>query len=182
MIRAFIAVKLEATQEVRRLLTRLNTMGRGVRPVAADKLHVTLKFLGDTDESLLPQIKTHLAETVSGRSAIDVRLVGVGAFPNAKRPAVIWIGLHDAQPLSEIAAALDARLEPLGFARERRAFQPHLTLTRLRSRPPEAMFELLAEHGTTGYGTARIDSVELMQSELLPGGSRYTELQSVRLS
>ena len=182
MIRAFIAVRIFATPELRRLLTRLNTMGRGVRPVAPEKLHVTLKFLGDTDESLLPQIRTLLAEIVPGRPPCDVRLIGVGAFPNAKRPAVIWIGLHDAQPLCDIATELESKLEPFGFARERRPFQPHLTLLRLRSRPPEAMFDLLAEHGATSYGMARIESVELMQSELLPSGSRYTELLSVPLA
>lgn len=182
MIRAFIAVKIEPTPEIRRLLTKLNTIGGNVRPVAPDKLHVTLKFLGDTEESLLPEIKAALSATVQGKQACDVKLVGVGAFPNVKRPAVIWIGLHDAEPLCELAVELENRLEPFGFARERREFQPHLTLTRLRSRPPEAMFALFSEHSATPYGNARINSVELMRSELLPGGSRYTVLARAPLA
>lgn len=181
MIRAFIAVKIVATPELRKLLVRLNTMGGGIKPVAADKLHVTLKFLGDTDEALLPEITAALTAAVANRAACEVRLTGVGAFPNAKRPAVIWVGMHGAETLIDIAADLETRLEPLGFARERRAFQPHLTLTRLRSRPPDAMFKILAEQGATEYGAARVASVELMRSELLPSGARHTVLASAPL-
>lgn len=181
MIRTFIAVKIDATPGVRKVLTRLNVAGGGIRPVAADNLHVTLKFLGDTDEALVPEVTQVLHEVVAAEPVFDVRLVGLGAFPTSKRPEVVWIGLSDAEPLSRMAAALEAELEPLGFAKERRMFHPHATLLRLRSRPPQGVFDMLEEHAATDFGAVNVGAVELYQSELQRGGSKYTVLAACAL-
>jgi len=106
----------------------------------------------------------------------------VGAFPNVRRPSVLWVGLQNSETLGRIAADLNRELAPLGFAPEERAFQPHLTLLRIRTRPPDDFFALLSEEATTDFGTVPIDEVEYLQSELTPRGSRYTRLATFSLA
>ncbi len=182
MLRTFIAVKIAQTIELRRLHARLGRLGERFRPVALDNLHVTLKFLGDTTPAQVPEICAVAKRVVEGRPAMLLTLAGVGAFPNARRPSVVWVGLQHSETLGRIAGELDRELASLGFAREERAFQPHLTLLRIRTRPPEDLFVLLAEEATAGFGAVPIDEVEYLQSELTPNGSRYTRLATFPLA
>ena len=94
---------------------------------------------------------------------------------------MIWVGFSDSQVLAEIAADLERELAALGFAPEGRLFQPHLTMLRLRSRPPEALLEMLKEQAGADFGSASIESVELFRSDLRKEGSRYTVLASAAL-
>jgi 2'-5' RNA ligase len=94
----------------------------------------------------------------------------------------VWVGIDEAQALCQIAGDLDRELSKLGFATEGRAFQPHVTLLRVKSRPPEALATMLVEEARTDFGTCRIDKIELMQSEPSRTGSRYTTLASFRMS
>ena len=180
-IRAFIAVKIPATPSLRKVSRQLAEMGRPVKAVAADNLHVTLKFLGDTDPELIPEISGIVEAAAAAESASELRVVGLGAFPHLDRPSVVWAGLQDAETLTAIAAKLEKRLKPLGFKPERRKFQPHLTLARIRSKPPPEVKTLVTEHSSTEFGTATVESVELFQSELRPEGPRYTILRSAEL-
>ena len=182
MLRTFIAVKISPLPELRRLHARLASLGDRFRPVALDDLHVTLKFLGDTAPGQVPEICTIAKRVVEGQPATLIRLSGVGAFPHARRPSVLWVGLENSETLSRIALDLNRELAPLGFAPEERAFQPHLTLLRIRTRPPDDFFALLSEEVTTDFGTVPIDEVEYLQSELTPRGSRYTRLATFSLA
>jgi 2'-5' RNA ligase len=182
MLRTFIAVKIAQTAELRRLHARLSQLGDRFRPVALDNLHVTLKFLGDTSAAQVPEIAAIAKRVVECRPAMLVTLSGVGAFPNARRPSVVWVGLEDSAILGRIAEDLERELAPLGFAPEERAFQPHLTLLRIRSRPPDDLFAMLSEEATAAFGAVPIDEVEYVQSELTPRGSRYTRLATFSLA
>jgi RNA 2',3'-cyclic 3'-phosphodiesterase len=182
MLRTFFAVKIDPTPGLRRLHARLSALGDRFRPVALDNLHVTLKFLGDISESQVPEICSVSKRVVDGRAAIHVRLSGLGAFPGARRPSVVWVGLAGAETLHEIAADLDRALSPLGFVPEARSFQPHLTLLRVKSRPPEELFSLLAEESGADFGMVPIEAIEFLQSELTPRGSRYTKLATFALA
>jgi 2'-5' RNA ligase len=182
ILRTFIAVTIEPTPELRAVLADLSELAPTVRPVAADKLHVTLKFLGDTDENLIPQVAEIVRKAAQERPAIEVRLTGLGAFPHAARPAVVWVGLQGADLFIELAAELDSQLGLLGFLRESRPFQPHLTLARIKAKPPRELGAYLAQHGTTPFGTAWIRSVDLFHSNLERTGARYTVLASAPLA
>jgi RNA 2',3'-cyclic 3'-phosphodiesterase len=180
-IRAFIAVKIEATPPLRKVLAELGTLGRAVRPVGADGLHVTLKFLGDTDLNLIPDVARTVEAVTSGVAAFEVRFVGLGAFPRRDRPSVVWAALQHAEPLCAMADQLDLRLSGLGFAAENRRFVSHLTLARVKARPPAELDEIIERHAATDFGMAAIDAVELLQSELTPAGPIYTTLATVPL-
>lgn len=156
-------------------------MGRPVKPVSADNLHLTLKFLGDTNPTRIPEISKAVSEAVNGEKIIEGRIVGLGAFPRIQRPSVIWAGLENGEPLIRIAECLETKLSGLGFHPEQKPFHPHLTLARIKSKPPAELAELLNENPATDFGVVSIASVELFQSELQPNGPRYAVLASAEL-
>lgn len=179
--RTFIAVKIASTPPLCDVLAQLAAMTPAVRPVAAENLHVTLKFLGDTPVSAVPAISAAVSAAASGKAGFEAHLLGLGAFPHPGRPSVVWVGLTGAETLIDIAAQLKKPLKQLGFAPEPRPFAPHLTVARVRSRPPPELQELLAARAAADFGTALIRRVELMRSELRPEGSKYTVLHAVAL-
>jgi 2'-5' RNA ligase len=181
MLRTFVAVNIPATRLLVDVIGQLGRMGSSLKPVAADNLHLTLKFLGDTPESRIAEIGQVVTRAAAQVAAFDVRLVGLGAFPNAQRPDVIWAGFESNDTLRTLAVALESTLEPLGFRRESREFKPHLTLARVKAKPPPALFKLLADHPATDFGSVHIASVKLFQSELQRGGPTYTVLATAKL-
>lgn len=182
-IRAFFCVELEEglktqldqiTQRLRRLPVRASW-------VKAENLHITLKFLGDVDEALIPKLEEAAREALR-RSPLDgaVRwtLDRLGAFPSADRPRVVWVGSsHEPRELAELAAHLEEVLEPLGFAPEGRGFVAHITLGRVKERAPSAhvaeLARVLQRHPEFHY-EARVEGVTLMKSDLTPQGAIYT--------
>ena len=180
-LRTFVAVKIAPPPALRRLHSRLVELGNRFRPVALDNLHVTLKFLGDTTEEQVPAICAVLKRVIDEYSATSVILRGLGAFPNVRRPAVVWVGLAQAETLCHLAGEIDAGLLDLGFTPESRSFQPHLTLLRTKSRPPDSLFSLLSEESQSDFGMALIEEVEFLQSELTRSGSRYLTLATFAL-
>ncbi|MEX2288622.1 MAG: RNA 2',3'-cyclic phosphodiesterase [Planctomycetaceae bacterium] len=175
-IRAFIAVKIAAPPSLRKVISRLSRMGRPIKACDVDALHVTLKFLGDTSLDAIPELAAGVAEVAGAAAPFAVRLSGVGAFPNSERPTVVWAGLVQAESLIRLVSQLESRVAPLGLPPEHRDFRPHLTLARVKSRPPADLFQLLQEHAETDFGVAHLDSIEILQSELRPEGPRYSLL------
>jgi 2'-5' RNA ligase len=184
-LRTFIAMHLHAGAALRAVLESLGDMGRAVRPVAEDNLHVTLKFLGDTDAALVPTVAEALRESVADRGPFTLRLVGLGAFPHPGRPSVVWAGIEEGDgqaALGEIAAALETALEPHGFPREQKKYHPHLTLARIKFKPPPELAGLFDQHAATDFGTETVTQVTLYQSDLRPEGPHYTPLATVELN
>ena len=148
--------------------------------VAETNLHVTLKFLGQIEESRVGAITEGLASVAARTPAFALDVRGLGAFPTPARPRVLWVGLEPAAPLRALAGEVDAALAALGFARESRSFAAHVTLGRVReSRRHPALAAALARPVQCGRLT--VSRVSLMRSELHPRGARYTELASVVL-
>src|SRR5262245_34251507 len=117
-IRTFIAVKIALPHAIGSVLEALDDMRGSVKTVASDQSHVTLKFLGDIDPRTVGDVGNVVQSIAARRQAFDLRIVGLGAFPSLQHPSVVWAGLKNAEPLIEIAAELDAALEPLGLPRE----------------------------------------------------------------
>ncbi len=180
-IRTFVAVKVAGLPELLAVLKSLAAMRWPVVAVPPDKLHVTLKFLGETPLEMCDDIQRQIVQAVSGQPPILLRVESLGAFPTTARPSVVWAGLVDAEPLVAIAKRLETLLEPLGFANESRPFHPHLTLARIKGRPPRELFDLLRHHAETCFGTFEIRSVELMRSDRQRDGARYSTLSSCEL-
>ena len=182
MLRAFIAIKVEASQSLRKVLRTLRDMGRHVRPVDPDALHLTLRFLGQTDEAQVGRIVAAVESAVETEASFSLRIEGLGAFPDSRRPSVIWAGMEQAEPLNRIVVRIDEGLETLGIDRDDRPWRPHLTLARVKSRPPSQLRDLLESQAATPFATQSVSSVDLMQSDLTPAGPQYTVLASTLLT
>ncbi len=182
MLRTFIAIKVEASQALRRVLRTLGEMGRPVRPLDPNALHLTLRFLGQIDEAQVPGIVGAVEAAVETEAPFTMCIRGMGAFADSRRPSIIWADLEQPEPLYRIVGCLNDRLEVLGIGKDNRPWRAHLTLARVKSAPPAELRNLLKSHGATPFATKVVDAVELIGSDLRPSGPQYTVLASVVLS
>ncbi len=190
MIRTFIAVDLP--EDVERALGAAAQSLRaarieGLRAVRPEGIHLTLKFLGDVPETRVDEIGNAVSEAIAGRRQLEVSTGGPGAFPNTRRPQVLWVGIAGRlEPLMRLQAEVDAALGALGFPTETRPFHPHLTLARLDRRMPvsakRASLAALESAGPPAGMRIAVRSVSLVQSILGRGGARYVRLATVPLA
>src|SRR5574337_1226656 len=134
-IRTFIAANLDPGLKVAlaRVQDRLKATHADVGWVRPENLHITLKFLGQVEESHLGVIREAIAAAAAGCGPAHLVFQGLGAFPRPREARVVWIGLsHGAETLAALQTRIEVRLESLGFAREARPFTTHLTLGRVR--------------------------------------------------
>lgn len=189
-IRSFIAIELDDT--IRRALgdvqekLKAERAAKMVRWIAPESIHITLKFLGDVDADKLPALQNAIADASNGIPPFVLTLRGVGAFPNTRRPNIVWVG---AEGQVEIATELEQKIEDacvfLGFAREDRPFTPHLTIGRVKrdASPSDRRFigEMIERVQVGMLGELHVDHVSLMKSDLRPTGSVYTRLAAIQL-
>lgn len=190
MVRTFVAVDL--THDVQRAmgaaaLSLRDARIEGLRAVRPEGVHLTLKFLGDVPESRVDEIGHAVSETAAGHRQFEVSTGGFGAFPNTRRPQVLWIGISGRlEPLMGLQADVDAALGALGFPTETRPFHPHLTLARLDRRMPagarRASLDVLESTRLAVGMSIRVDTVSLVQSILGRGGAKYVRLSTGRLA
>jgi 2'-5' RNA ligase len=179
-LRTFVAIELgePARTAVADYLETLRSIG-GVAWARAEKLHLTLKFLGNVATARLPALTERLAAALRHHPAFELSVAGVGAFPNVARPRVLWAGCK-APSLPAIGAAVDRACVDGGFAAEERAFHPHVTLGRVRERT-RTSFLFLATDGSRAFGASPVSAVVVYASTLGRGGSRYTPLATLPL-
>lgn len=170
---------LQKISEVRSQLQKSLT---GLRWVAPENLHLTLKFLGSVDENGVTPMMHALENALRPIPCSLIGAKGIGVFPNIRRARVLWIGL-EGHGLFQLADAVETALEPLGFSREKRDFAPHLTLARWRNPglQPEKLKEQLSIWQNHDFGKSRVYNVVLFQSVLMPKGAAYTSLGEIPL-
>ena len=177
-MRLFVAVDIpeDVRGSLAGLAIKLRTPFQSARWAHIEGLHITLKFIGETPAEQLEMIESALA-AISSRAPIFINFCGVGFFPNARRPRVFWAGIESNPQLTELRAAVDVALEPLGIPREARVFTPHLTLARFHA--PHSLDSLQAaidKIGPLEFGSATLKEFHLYQSILKRGGAEYTRL------
>ena len=188
MIRAFIAVEIDAAT-VRRIaaaIEQLKARSDAIRWIGAGNFHLTLKFLGNIDESKIEPIGAALTDALRPFQRFTINAKGLGVFPNPKRPRVLWVGLVGSQLLS-LQAKVESALTPLGFAPEEKKFTPHLTIGRWRQgeradrTADRTLDQELGRWRDYEFGVSPIDEVILFQSDLKPAGAIYRRLKVVAL-
>jgi len=165
-----IVARVTAVQQVlRRAAPRVSW----VKPAG---MHLTLKFLGDVPEAGVPPLGDALRAAVAPHVPFRLALAGTGAFPDWRRPRVVWAGVADgAEPLAALAASVEHALAPLGLPPERRPFSPHLTLGRIKEPDGlDALLRLAQAHGRDDFGAMTVREVTLYRSDLSPQGATYT--------
>jgi len=186
MIRAFVALELSESLKDGILSLIDELRGAGVRASwsRAATLHLTLKFLGDVEEALLPDLVTALEAAAAEVPPFTFDTTSMGAFPSPTRPRVVWLGVEPADGLYSLQEAVERELTPLGLPREKRRFHPHITLGRIRDAGtvssvvdlPALIAELPVPRGRTSA-----DEFELIESTLSPRGARHETLEVIRL-
>jgi len=156
--------------------------GSSVRWVRREGIHLTLKFLGEVDDTALGGIEEAMAGVRAPGFRVECRRLGF--FPNRSRPRVVWAGLEEPTGrLEGLQREVERRLEPLGFEREDRPFHPHLTLGRSRSQRGERRLVEAAESlAAEAFGGFDADDFRLYKSQLHPHGARYTVLGTYALA
>lgn len=178
-MRLFIAIPL--TPEIQKALARkqerLEPLILGAKWVEPCGIHLTLKFLGETDERRVEDITECCRKAVEGKPSFLISLGGVGGFPNFIMPRVIWVGIEEGkEKVSEIARKLEDELHKIGFPKETRPFHPHLTLARIKM-PKRVKFTDIEPCSER----MRVSSIQLIQSTLTPKGAMYRILKEIML-
>jgi 2'-5' RNA ligase len=185
-IRSFVAARLPdpVREDLVRLQGRLRARGVEARWIAAGSIHLTFKFLGEIEAALFEAVAQALAAPLGVRGPLRLAVKGVGAFPSPKRARVVWAGLEgDVEPLTRLAVEVEARVERLGIARERRPFQPHLTLGRARNPSGvRGLEDALAAEGDFRGLAFDIADLTLYESRLQPRGPLYLPRLSIPLT
>ena len=184
MIRAFVAVDLElqTVQRIAEAIDRLLPRIPGIRWLPPTHFHLTLKFLGDVDEAKVEPIAAALERDLYPFSCFTINAKGLGVFPDLKRPRILWVGLVGDE-LNALASRVEKALVPFGFAAERRAFTPHLTIGRWRqfNGSPKELRDEIEKWQGHDFGRSNVDEVILFQSVLKPEGAVYHPLKVVTL-
>jgi 2'-5' RNA ligase len=190
LVRAFIAIDLpeHVRRELGRQIDRLReVMPRSsVRWVRPDGIHLTLRFLGDTDPGRVPELAGELEGVARIHPAFSITVGGLGCFPNLTRPRVLWVGVEEeVGVMKRLQAGVEAVCCRLGYKAEQRGFSPHLTLGRVRqggeAKVGEAFARVVEADGSRALGEAQVEEIVLFQSELRPDGAIYRRLATARL-
>ena len=182
-MRLFSAIRIpeEIGKELARLREKIGrepSLPHKVKWVQTQNLHLTLKFFGEIEERRLNDLEESLKEAVKSHQEFRYTLKGLGAFPNAKKARVLWVGLEN--PLNELAslaASIEKNTSPKGFPPSEKPFSPHLTLARFASPPQPPFLEVTAKHSQTVFGEAAVDKIELIQGCLSSEGPAYMTIQ-----
>ncbi len=179
MLRLFVGVDIPYNQELDTLVKLVKSSGADLKPVDPENMHITLLFIGEVPESSLDDVKSAVSSVVFPR--FTVRLAGLGAFPNAFRPRVVWVGVREGQEtLKSIHDQLVKNLKARGIRPEdEKEFSPHLTLARVKG-SVGSLPQLIMKYHDFEVGTKEVSSIKLFKSTLTPKGPIYDVLLEVR--
>jgi RNA 2',3'-cyclic 3'-phosphodiesterase len=147
-----------------------------------EKLHVTLKFLGDTTSNALEELQKRISDAASQHRRFQLCLSRPGVFPSKSRPRILWIGVDDPSgSIDPLHKDIDGICRHLGFESEAKRFHPHITIGRVREL--QGASEFAAVHLRTPIESVQFDVTEIViyESKLQPTGSVYTAISRVRL-
>ena len=173
MMRLFIAMPLgaEVEQKLGEIINECRQHGGSVKWVKPENIHLTIRFLGDTDEGILDKLKQLLDAVATEFSPVETTIDRLGAFPNLQRPRVIWTSVSsETETLAKLAGQVELRVRKLRFEAEKKPFKAHLTLGRIRI--PQGLVNLLAflEEYALEPIPVRFDRLVLFKSTLTPQG------------
>ena len=180
-VRTFVAVQISSAVRggARRLIERFRAAGAEVKWVAPENLHITLKFLGDVDAKEIHRVCKAVQDAVADAAPFEFEVRGAGAFPKPNRPRTVWLGIaQGSEEMIDLNKRIEPALEKLGFRREARRFQPHLTIGRVRRGGPAVaeLGRLIGEQADVEVGLTKVGEVIVYSSQLGRSGPTYEAL------
>ena len=181
-IRAFIAIDIPVSQNVIEFINELKKTQINAKVVETENMHLTLKFLGDTDEGLIDEIEKIIKSSIINIQPFEIILKNVGVFPNQNYIKVVWIGVENAELLKKIAETIDSNLNNLGYEKEKRSFSLHLTIARIKSaKNKERLIQLINKYENTEFQKIKVNKIILKKSFLTPKGPIYSNLKEIEI-
>lgn len=179
-IRSFIAFDLDNETLLKKFAyvqSLILKTSADVKIVEPENIHITLHFLGNITAEAVGKIYAEMTKIQF--SAFDVKICGLGAFPNVNYPRVVWAGIiSGVTELKSVFDQLEPKLQGLGFASEERGLSPHLTIARVRSgRNKESLADLIRTNGSYEFGKISAECLRLKKSQLTPKGPIYSTLK-----
>jgi 2'-5' RNA ligase len=176
-MRTFIAIEIPVEQKLKRVLSELKAELKfeKIKWVNLSTLHLTLFFLGETNDSIVREIeeifKTHFAIT----PRFTIHLKGIGIFGSKSNPKVLWVGIKHSEELQKLHQLVNERIKPLGFTPDERGFNPHITIGRIKQVDSiELLNKLVSENSNLIFQETLVDKVILYKSDLTPQGAIYS--------
>ncbi len=180
MIRTFVAIDLPAAvqEALDRFEKELQRAQAPISWVKPERIHLTLKFLGDVAPERIPEVQGSLEQVAATAAPFRLQPSGCGAFPSLKQMRVIWVGLQgDGEALKRLQTGVEEAMGKLGFKKEERPFRAHLTVGRVKGRQHlRALQDLLMARQSFEAEAFDVTELVLYKSELRPEGARYTPL------
>ena len=181
MPRIFIAVRMpdEVIEKISRISNyfQKQTPKEALKWVETENLHLTLKFLGEVPEQMLTKAQPILSTVASKQRPFIVDIAGLGMYPHARQPRVVWLGIGGAEPLIALHDQLDAALARIGLREETRPYNPHLTLARVRQRTSRetagTVGKTLSGFKVDSLGSFSVRDIHLVESQLTAQGPIY---------
>jgi RNA 2',3'-cyclic 3'-phosphodiesterase len=182
VLRCFIAIEIPASikKDISGIVSTLKISGADVKWLADENIHLTLQFLGPTDDSVIPDIKEALVKILSPYPPFYITISQVGSFPGEKRPRILWVGIEGSEDLIRLQKDIAKEMEKFGYPPEERRFTPHVTIGRVRTNKniPE-LIKRLEEIRTVSFPGFEAKEIVLMKSELNPAGAKYYSLAKI---
>lgn len=180
--RGFIAIDTDVSSKIIQFQNEINKTGASLKLVEPKNIHITLKFLGDTEETLIDEIEKIMENAVKDIDPFNIQLKGTGVFPNNDYIKVVWIGMSKVEQIADIARKIDEPLSKLGFEKERREFSSHLTIARVKNaKNKEKLVRTIENYNEVEFADIKVNSITLKKSELTPKGPIYTTLKKITL-
>lgn len=179
-IRAFIAIELsgQIKETIRNFQEQLKPLGCDVSWVKPENAHLTLKFLGDVKIKMIPSVTETLANSCRDLRFFDTALTQPGVFPDLRHPRVVWIGLDDTEgKLGQLTGSLETAFGNIGFKKERREFQAHITVGRIRTlKNVTKLCDAIKRFTVPSSIKQSVGEITFFKSTLTPQGSIYEHL------
>ncbi|MFQ5710815.1 MAG: RNA 2',3'-cyclic phosphodiesterase [Candidatus Geothermarchaeales archaeon] len=183
MVRAFVAVEASnprLTQTIREIQRELSALPGRISMVDPNRVHITLKFLGEVSERRISEVREKLSRI--NQKKFVYRVDGMGFFPSGRRPRVVFLDVTEGrETLIDLAGKVEDAMQEVGFPRERRPFSPHVTIARVKTPLFKPIPERVRRMGEDIGIDIDVEEVKLKKSTLTPKGPLYTDIYVVRL-
>jgi 2'-5' RNA ligase len=181
MIRLFIALKIpdEIKENLLNVCQELSKSSKLFKWEKPEKIHLTLKFIGEVEEELVSSIANEIA-FIEEFNSFNFNVTKFGFFYRNEVPGILWAGLQTDERISTLVEQLNERLSIFSIPVERRKFKPHLTMLRLKKNPGNNFINNFKEHSFDNWNF-NSSEISLIKSELFPTGARYTEIKKYNL-